>query len=1100
MNLKRSLGLISLLLILTVTFSACSSSDEELKAGDGEAALEVGVQRTQLQSNLLQSVTGDLKDKIAINKLELTVYQADEYQSEGSNAEVVDSVTKEVTGLDNLESQAFYVPNGQSYVIAAQLSGTVDGEVESNIYRGVSEPTGVLEDATTSPVTVNVSFKSAEQLEIVIDGIPQQVGAKDVAQMNVELSNPILGRAEKTITEASTVSFNNDDLELRPAMVQVDIQLQDSNGQDIPAGGEFGGEIQLLPGQKQQLSVDQQPYLEVDSSSVEVDETGTLNFTVVGTDPEGAEVSLEVVSETKPSGATFNAETGEFSWQPDESDQGTYQVKFRAQAGSKSNYEVVTIQVNDKLEISVNREQSPSAPTGVTGSYNSGAITLSVDNPTSEANYMIYRSTTNDPATAEPVSDGLVDLAGWEDSNLTGLNTYYYWVRSYNQQGLSSSLSSVVKRIAAYKIDSIEDLVKVGRTEEWAADEDYKLVADLDFNSDGSYEDPSTTEFGDLNGDGTTDGLKTEVTTSSGWQPIPSSFNGQFMGNNQQLANLYLDRDADNQGLFAKLGQGAVVEDLTIDTVDMKTASKTGVLAGEAVEAGITNCMVKNAAVDIYRTNETSEFSDNMYKGQSFIGGLVGMTKDTRIANASLFNLELMKDSLFTKEDKVSSSRLGGLVGIANGGQIEDSTVTDASITGKEDQTTGDKHIIAYAGGLIGEVANESTEEMVVDNCEVENITLAVGNSAAYSGEPDTSKSGGLIGAVADPKTEFVTKGDIAIKDSSAAGTIDKGAIVAYDAISAVGGFVGVVDGNKTPTGIISITNSEADVEIKGLFEEKQYLDVYLTHASENGGIGGFAGRLSATEVKGCSATGYLKGELGGKMNIWAGGFAGVIDNSRIATSFATGNVTGFGLSGFAYQVKDTQISESYATGNVNSQRGTKFGEAGFVSLIQGGSINNCYSTGNVKDGFFEVAGFVGTVKEAEVKHCYTTGKVLLDLAQGSKAFGFVKEAGGAGVQDSIAFNSEIINFGSQTTRFGPGTLENNYANENMYIESNGEDMSDQYPADLNSHWGADMTQEEFASQSFYTNPDNWIEPWDFDDVWEIKPGDTRPTLQELPD
>ena len=445
MNLKRSLGLISLLLILTVTFSACSSSDEELKTGDGEAALEVEVQPTSIQSNLLQSVTGNLMDKVAINKLELMVYQANEYQSEGSNAEVVDSVTKEITGLDNLESQAFYVPNGQSYVIAAQLSGTIDGEAESNIYRGVSEPTGVLEDATTSPVTVNVSFEPAEQLEVVIDGIPQQVGDKDVAQMNVELSNPALGTAVKTITEARTVSFNNDDLELRPAVVQLDIQLQDSKGADIPAGGEFGGEIQLLPGQKQQLSVDQQPYLEVDSTSVEVDETGTLTFMVVGADPEGAEVSLEVVSETKPSGVNFNGETGEFSWQPDEDDQGTYQVKFRAQAGSQSNYEVVTIQVNDKLDISVNRSTSPNVPTLIDASYDDSAVSLTIDGATGNANYIVYRNTVDDSAGAEPVSDGLVDVTSWSDSSVENGNVYYYWVKEYSADGLSSALSSSVE-------------------------------------------------------------------------------------------------------------------------------------------------------------------------------------------------------------------------------------------------------------------------------------------------------------------------------------------------------------------------------------------------------------------------------------------------------------------------------------------------------------------------------------------------------------------------------------------------------------------------------------------------------------------------------
>ncbi|MBM7557065.1 FG-GAP repeat domain-containing protein [Halanaerobacter jeridensis] len=453
MKSERILTIIALLLITMIAITACSSndSDQDLKTGTGEAGLTVEINPTQLQSNFLQSVDGDLMSQISINQLELQVYQENDYQNNSSEAEVVDSFKTEIEGLNSIDkanTYALHVPNGQSYIVEAVLSGEVKNEGRVNdvtgIYRGVSTPTGVLEDATTSPVEVDVSLKEAKELDVVIEKIPKQVGDKDVAQMNVELSNPILGRAEKTITQAETVIFNNGDLELRPAVVQVDIQLQDSNGQDIPAGGEFGGEIQLLPGQKQQLSVDQQPYLEVDSSSVEVDETGTLTFTVVGADPEGAEVSLEVVSETKPSGANFNTETGEFSWQPDESDQGAYQVKFRAQAGSQSNYEVVTIQVNDKLEISVNRSSSPQTPTISTTSYDGTGVKIELAQPTGQADYIVYRNTTDDYSAAEPVSEGVVDITNWSDISVQQ-RTYYYWVRRISDLGLASQLSNSIQ-------------------------------------------------------------------------------------------------------------------------------------------------------------------------------------------------------------------------------------------------------------------------------------------------------------------------------------------------------------------------------------------------------------------------------------------------------------------------------------------------------------------------------------------------------------------------------------------------------------------------------------------------------------------------------
>ncbi len=99
-----------------------------------------------------------------------------------------------------------------------------------------------------------------------------------------------------------------------------------------------------------------------------------------------------------------------------------------------------------------------------------------------------------------------------------------------------------------------------------------------------------------------------------------------------------------------------------------------------------------------------------------------------------------------------------------------------------------------------------------------------------------------------------------------------------------------------------------------------------------------------------------------------------------------------------------------------------------------------------------------------------------------------------AAVQDSIAFNSEIKAYRA-AARIGDG-LSNNYANENMYVEVNGSEVEGE--SDLNSGWGADMSKNEFSSESFLTNPENWINEWNFEDVWEIKDGADRPTLQDV--
>ena len=171
----------------------------------------------------------------------------------------------------------------------------------------------------------------------------------------------------------------------------------------------------------------------------EVDEGKELSFAVTDQDI-GNQITLSV--NNLPAGANFDAQTGGFTWTPASDAQGSYELTFTAEADGKSDSETITITVNDKLDGGVNPEESPAQPTGLTANYNSGAVTLNVDNPTGGADYMVYRSTTNDSATAEPITDVLVNLASWNDSSVESGNDYYYWVRSYNKQGLSSELSN----------------------------------------------------------------------------------------------------------------------------------------------------------------------------------------------------------------------------------------------------------------------------------------------------------------------------------------------------------------------------------------------------------------------------------------------------------------------------------------------------------------------------------------------------------------------------------------------------------------------------------------------------------------------------------
>ncbi len=592
---------------------------------------------------------------------------------------------------------------------------------------------------------------------------------------------------------------------------------------------------------------------------------------------------------------------------------------------------------------------------------------------------------------------------------------------------------------------------------------------------------------------------------NAGWEPI-GTFTGTFDGNGYQIKSLQITRDADNQGLFGKLGQGAVVKDLTIETVDMKTLSKAGALAGEAEGAEITNCTVKNGEFDIFQ-------AERPFEGESFIGGLIGKSENTTIENCKASNLDLMKDSSFPFGYWTVSSQVGGLAGLANGGEIVDSTVKDTEIISVDERPTENKgHSIGYMGGLVGELANDYDKTMVVDSCSVENIKLAVGMSITE--HPILSKSGGFVGAIADPSSDTPTKGDFVIKNNSVKGTINKGAANKWGAALQVGGFVGTVYGDETASGTIPIRNCKADVKIGDMQFQGKDKQPALQEAIEYGGIGGFAGLMQSVSVEGSAAKGDLYTSPGFGTNvqaIWKGGFAGTIRNSTISTSYATGDasgaprdLSGIKTGGFAVLTKDTEITESYAAVDVEERgHGTKFGGGGFVGTVLGGSIRDSYSTGNIEAiSYPNAAGFVATAaQDAEIKHTYSTGDVNNTYEHSRKYAGLVVSA--PQVQDSIAFNSktEVEGGVDGLARVGPvesgESVTHNYANQDMDVVVGGTEITRE--PDLNGPWGANMSREEFRTESFYTDPDNWEETWNFSDVWEVKPGDDRPTLQNIP-
>ena len=190
---------------------------------------------------------------------------------------------------------------------------------------------------------------------------------------------------------------------------------------------------------------------------------------------------------------------------------------------------------------------------------------------------------------------------------------------------LSEDIEENTIYFAAYNanviIDSIEDLVKLSKTvnsaETTYLGETIVLMKTLDFNDDSSYENPNDTSYGDLNGDGTTEGIKAELTNRNGvgFTPIGSqgSFQGMFDGRGHEIKNIYI-KSNEIAGLFG-YAPYASIKNLGL-TGDI-SGSRAGGLSCFIINGEITNCY------NLAKITST----------ESYAGGLVEQAVSSEITN-----------------------------------------------------------------------------------------------------------------------------------------------------------------------------------------------------------------------------------------------------------------------------------------------------------------------------------------------------------------------------------------------------------------------------------------------------------------------------------
>ncbi len=384
----------------------------------------------------------------------------------------------------------------------------------------------------------------------------------------------------------------------------------------------------------------------------------------------------------------------------------------------------------------------------------------------------------------------------------------------------------------------------------------YKLRNNLDFNQDSSYANPTATTVGDVNGDGTIEGIKREMTTSKGWMPIGDydtvMFTGILDGNGYKISNLYINRLEVSQSLMGDVGTGTNIKNIKLENVNITGDIDVGGLVSYMEFGTISNCYVTGNVTgegdvggligDSGSSTINSCYAIVNVTGRAFAGGLVG------------YNYEGSVNNSYATGSVTGYDFAGGLTGYNCEGSVNNSYAT-GSVTGYDfaggltgynyDGTISNSYAIGSVsgewgvGGLVG-----VNEEGIIDNC------YAKGNVTALD------KIGGLVG--------FNDKGTIINSYATGGVTGDW----------TVGGLVGYIYygtiSNSYATG--SVTGIDEVGGVVGYNDNATITTCYKLNTQKVNGVvgGGSAFGEIATTITNLQSSSLLSGTLGWNMTtIW---------------------------------------------------------------------------------------------------------------------------------------------------------------------------------------------------------------------------------------
>ncbi|MBP3502386.1 MAG: MucBP domain-containing protein [Clostridia bacterium] len=526
-------------------------------------------------------------------------------------------------------------------------------------------------------------------------------------------------------------------------------------------------------------------------------------------------------------------------------------------------------------------------------------------------------------------------------------------------------------------INSIEDLVRFSNEVNSGTSYEgktVKLAKTLDFNEDSSYNDPTDISFGDYNGDGTTEGIKVEITKENGkgFKPIGvnTSFKGIFDGNNNKIINLYINANGSAIGLFGYIQNAKI---LNLGITGNSTIKSSGTFSSGAIVGNMSNSIIENC----YNT-EKIEF------GGYIMGGLVGTIADSNSVIKNCYNKGEI--TLY------SGIYVGGIVGnvqnsvtISNCYNTSNLSCTASSMGGIIGSSVTDSNIInCYNTGIIESTNCPTIGGIIGSNVTNSNIKDCYNTGLIVS--TGTTNIGGIVGQSVNNSTISNCYNTGLIKNNNSGRDRTNGGIVGYNVedsnilncyntaeISGYNILGGIVAYNVANSNIISCYNEGKMI---------------CNYGNAGGIIGNNASNCNISKT-------HNAGEMVGTAGALCGLVGNNLTNSKVEECYNEGNINNNSTTaGLAYNVTNSKIIDSYNIGDLS----TNYAPVGGIGYnVTNSEIINSNNKGTIISNNAPAGGIAYNISSSKVVSFKNTG----DINSSSSAAG--------GLASSIS-NSKIIN------------------------------------------------------------------------------------------